>query len=92
MWNWTDQKIRVHIFCCVMALRLCYILKKELKEKGIETSINFMLDFLGRKKQYIHYYKQKKGLKETYSLSKCNEETEKIIDALSLHQYEMKVR
>jgi len=41
--HWTDVKIKVHIFTCVMAYRLCCLLRKELADQGIELSINKML-------------------------------------------------
>lgn len=90
LYCWTDQKIKVHLFCCVMALRLCYLLKKELKEKGIQTGVDEMLETLGRKKQYIHYYQQKRGVKEVYSSSEKEVKTEKMIEALGLEKYEIK--
>lgn len=31
MWHWTDDKIRVHVFCCVMALLLLRLIQKKLK-------------------------------------------------------------
>ncbi len=40
IFHWTDQRIAVHIFTCVMAYRLCAIIRKELQEKGIDCSIN----------------------------------------------------
>ena len=88
LYCWTDQKIKAHIFCCVMAVRLCYLLKKELASHGIETGINEMLESLGKKKQYIHYYQQKRGMRESYSVSMPGEKTEMIMEALGLKQYE----
>ncbi len=32
---WSDLKIRVHIFCCMLGLTLCGLLQKELSEAGI---------------------------------------------------------
>ena len=40
IFHWTDQRIAVHIFVCVLAYRLCSLLRKELHRKGIECSIN----------------------------------------------------
>lgn len=90
LYCWTDSKIKVHIFCCVMALRLCCILKNELCKKGIHAGVNEMLETLGKKKQYIHYYQQKRGLKEVYSSSEKEIKTEKMIQALCLEKYEIK--
>jgi len=34
IFHWTDEKIRIHIFICVLAYRLCTLLIKELSDKG----------------------------------------------------------
>ena len=44
LFHWTDQKIKVHIFYCVLAYRLCCLLKKELVESGIHDSLDRILD------------------------------------------------
>jgi transposase len=46
--HWTDQKIRVHVFCCVLALMLCSLLRRELHRKGIERSLPQLLEELGQ--------------------------------------------
>ena len=42
----TDQKIRVHVFCCLLGLTLATILHKEAKNRGFTGSRNKMLDIL----------------------------------------------
>ena len=45
LFHWTDQKIKIHIFYCVLAYRLCCILMKELQSEGISNySLNRILD------------------------------------------------
>jgi len=44
IFHWTDDKIRVHIFSCVLAYRLCSLLVKELSDKGVSTNINRLID------------------------------------------------
>ncbi len=44
VFHWTDEKIRIHIFTCVLAYRLCCLLLKELEDKGIHISINRLLN------------------------------------------------
>ena len=44
LFHWTDQKINVHIFYCVLAFRLCCLLKKELDESGVNNSLEQILD------------------------------------------------
>jgi len=46
LFHWTDQKIKVHIFYCVLGYRLCCLLKKELLKVGINDSVNKILDEL----------------------------------------------
>lgn len=44
--HWTDQKIEVHVLCCVLAYMLCALLRRELHHKGIDRSIRAILDDL----------------------------------------------
>ena len=46
-YHWTDQKIRVHVFCCVLALTLCGLLRREASRQGIERSVPALLAELG---------------------------------------------
>jgi transposase len=46
LFHWTDEKIKVHIFYCVLAYRLCCILMKELLSKGVSGSCNHILNQL----------------------------------------------
>jgi len=45
-YHFTDQKIRVHIFCCLLGMTLAAILQKEIVSRGINVSKNQMLDRL----------------------------------------------
>ena len=42
-YHWTDQKIRVHVFCCVLALTLSSLLQRELSRRGLHHSIPELL-------------------------------------------------
>lgn len=44
--HWTDQKLMVHAFTCVLALLLCSLLRRELALKGINMSVREMLSTL----------------------------------------------
>jgi transposase len=48
MYHWTDQKIRVHLFCCVLALLLTHLLWKRASERGIDASPERLLDALAQ--------------------------------------------
>ncbi len=46
-YHWTDQKVRVHVFTCVLALTLVSLLRRELHCTGIDLSMRRMLELLG---------------------------------------------
>jgi len=89
--HWTDQKIKVHAFYCVLALRLCGLLQKELHQQGIELSVNRMLDLLSDIKQVITVYPKEGASKkdrQVFSLSKPAPEVKKIMEVLNIAQYQ----
>ena len=43
----TDQKIRVHIFCCLLGLTLATILHRDVSDRGLNVSKFHLLDVLG---------------------------------------------
>lgn len=45
--HWTDQKVRVHVFTCVLALMLVSLLRRELHREGIDLSMRRMFELLG---------------------------------------------
>ncbi len=65
IYHWTDQKIKVHAFYCVLALRLCLLLKKILHENGMPMSVKEMLSKLAEIKQVINVYPKKGNRKRT---------------------------
>jgi len=56
IFHWTDEKIRVHIFTCILALRLCSLLQKELAGLGIYISINKMLNEMAGIKRVTTFF------------------------------------
>lgn len=88
--HWTDQKIEVHVFCCVLALMLCSLLRRELYRQGIDRSIDDILDSLEKVRQVGVVYPPAKGkrtprLKTT--LSSMTKDQRAIFDALDLGRY-----
>ena len=56
IFHWTDQRIAVHIFLCVLAYRLCALLRKELHKKGIDCSINECLKSMNAVNRVTTFY------------------------------------
>lgn len=54
--HWTDQKIRVHTFCAVLAYAISALIEKTARDNGFNYSINDILERLSeiRKVKYIY--------------------------------------
>lgn len=83
LFHWTDQKIKIHIFFCVLAYRLCCILNYELRSAGIEISINRMLESLSEIRKVITVLGTNNA-DILISLSKGDAIAEKILDLYGL--------
>jgi len=46
MFHWTDSKIRVQLLCCVIALAVAHLMRRETRQAGIDISVRRMLDEL----------------------------------------------
>jgi transposase len=90
MFHWTDSKIRVHAFYCVLALMLSSLLARTLHQKGIDLSIPRMFELLGGIRETLVIYPRQPGQHKhptRTSLSALSAEQEKLLDALDLRQY-----
>jgi transposase len=86
VYHWTDQKIRVHAFCCVLALMLLLLLKRKLRRAGVELSLERMMEELSEVQlSVIKFYDVKKRL---CLLNDMNEEQRAMFDVLGLKRYQ----
>jgi len=46
MHHWTDSKIRVHVFYCVLALTVAHLMRRQAKDGGLDLSVRELLDTL----------------------------------------------
>jgi transposase len=46
-YHWTDQKIQVHAFICLLALLLARVVEREARKLGYRESLSSLLDLLG---------------------------------------------
>jgi transposase len=46
MHHWTDQKIRVHVFTCVLALAVAHCMRRTAAHAGLHLSVRELLDHL----------------------------------------------
>jgi len=88
--HWTDQKIRVHVLICVMALMILCLIRRELAKHGMQCSINRMLDQLGRIKEVAMAFPSSRGAGNPVlrtGLTSLSAEQNKIFHALGLDRY-----
>ena len=85
VYHWTDQKIRVHVFCCVLALMLLLLLKRKLQSAGIKLSLEMMIEELSDVQlSVIKFYNVDKRF---CLLNDLNEEQKAMFDVLDLMRY-----
>lgn len=88
--HWTDQKIEVHVFCCVLALMLCSLLRRELQHQGIDLSIPVLLEELEKIREVGVVYPpqdQRRSPTIKMTLSKLSEQQQKLYDTLDLKRH-----
>lgn len=86
IFHWTDEKIAVHIFICVLAYRLCTLLRKEMHEKGIDCSINQYLKSMSAINRVTTFYGDISKPKKVEAFIAGDELSEKIEKAYGLQQ------
>jgi len=88
-WHWTDQKIRVHAFYCVVALTLVSLLRRQLANKGLCLSLECLMKQLGKIRETISIYPQPDGKppKLSYSISRMNNMQKRLYDTLDIARF-----
>ena len=86
MFHWTDQKIRVHAFYCVIALTLASLLRRELAHKKIHMSIPAIFENLNEIHETALIY-LKGTSKDDIVLSEMDETQQLLFDTLNLGKY-----
>jgi hypothetical protein len=62
MHHWTDSKIRVHVFSCVLALTIAHLMRRQAKEVGLDLSVRELLGTLaGIGETVLLYHDGSKG-------------------------------
>ncbi|MFC1707658.1 transposase, partial [Planctomycetota bacterium] len=88
--HWTDQKIRVHVFVCVIALMLTSLLRRELHQNGIDLSVRRSLELLGSIRETMMVFPPEGKRREPTlrtSTTKMSAEERRLYEALDLGRY-----
>lgn len=88
--HWTDQKLRVHAFYCVLALMMLNLLRRKLAQAGIPLSVVKMMDTLADIHEVTLLYPPPPGSQEPFvrtALSDRDSTQQRIFDLLGLERY-----
>ena len=91
MFHWTDSKIRVHAFYCVLALTLTSLLQRALHGRGLDLSLSRMMELLGGIQEVLLLYPRQQGEKHPRTatcLSERDAEQQKLLEVLDLGRYQ----
>jgi transposase len=61
MFHWTDQKIRVHVFYCVLALAVAHLLRRQAAQAGMVMSVRELLATLTGIQETVLLYQGARG-------------------------------
>ncbi len=56
MHHWTDSKIRVHVFYCVLALAIAHLMRREAANAGLHLSVRELLNTLAGVQETVLLY------------------------------------
>jgi transposase len=90
MFHWTDSKIRVHAFYCVLALTLSSVLQREVWNGGEQLSINRLLEELGGIRETLVVYPRRQGQRQNPTatcLTRMNALQQRLFSILDLQRY-----
>lgn len=85
-YHWTDQKLRVHAFYCVLALMILSLLRRELARTGIEMSIARMVEKLSDIQEIALLYSGRKStrVRTRTILSDMDNQQQRMLAALKI--------
>jgi transposase len=61
MFHWTDQKIRVHVFSCVLALAVAHLLRRQAAQAGLQLSVRELLSALAGIQETVLLFQGARG-------------------------------
>ena len=86
--HWTDQKIKIHYFICVLGYLLATLLWHEARKIGFKGTLDSLLDSLNaiRLSRQLELSGKQGKPKVTYQLEEMSQEQESLLKALNIHE------
>ena len=88
MFHWTEQKIRVHVFYCVLALMIARLMVREATQTEIATSVRELLRQLGGIEETVLLYAGERGRpRARHMLTDMDADQRRLYDLFGLEAY-----
>jgi transposase len=88
MFHWTDQKIRVHVFYCVLALAVAHLLRRQTAQAGLGMSVRELLATLAGIQETVLLYQGTRGRpRARHVLTEMNPLQQRLFDLFDLDAY-----
>jgi transposase len=89
MHHWTDQKIRVHVFYCVLALAIAHLLRRQADHAGLHLSVRELLaELAGIQETVLLYHDGGKGRpRARRMLTQMSPTQRRLADLFDIHRY-----
>ena len=82
--HWTDQKVEVHTFYCVLALLFATLARKIAVEAGHDISLPTLLDDLSAIKEVALLYKTEKGVAARFTVNTMTARQKKLAELFKI--------
>jgi transposase len=87
MHHHTDAQIRVHVFCCVLALMTAHLMRRQAAHASLNMSVRAMLDALAGIEQTVLLYPSDRGHpKARRMITDMNDTQQKLFEIFELHR------
>jgi hypothetical protein len=88
MFHWTDAKIRVHVFYCVLALRVARLMQREAARAGLPMSARELLVQLGGIEETVLLHQGERGRpRARRMLTEVTATQQRLYDLFDLERY-----
>jgi transposase len=88
MFHWTDHKIRVHVFYCVLALAVAHLLRRQAAQAGITLSVRELLSTLAGIQETVLLYQGQRGRpRARHVLTEMDPTQQRLYDLYGLDTY-----
>ena len=87
--HWTDQKIRVHVFSCVLALAIAHLMRRQAEHAGLHVSVRELLaELAGIQETVLLHHDGRKGRPRAQRILTDTDSTQqRLADLFGIQRY-----